>query len=293
MNATFDRSREDIGNSVGLEHLNLTVPDQQVATLFYITGLGMTRDPYLMTGLENMWVNVGRSQFHLPIGKPQVVRGHTGLVVPDLNALQQRLSTVKSRLGDTRFAYTDHGDHVDVTCPWGNLIRCHRPDKARFGAVVLGMPYIDFDVPKGAADGIARFYRQIIGAPATLEKAGKRAVARVAVGMDQHLLFSETEGDLAEYDGHHLQLYVVNFSGPHRQLNERGLITEESNQFQYRFKQIVDPDTAAPLYMLEHEIRSITHPLYARPLVNRDPAQTNRDYTPGFDAARWALHEDA
>ena len=76
MNKTYDRAREDLGNSVGLEHLNLTIPDQQPATAFYIMGLGLTRDPYLVTGLQNMWINVGRNQFHLPIGKPQAVRGH-------------------------------------------------------------------------------------------------------------------------------------------------------------------------------------------------------------------------
>ena len=27
----------------------------------------------------------------------------------------------------------------------------------------------------------------------------------------------------------------------------------------------------------------MTHPLYARPLVNRNPAQTNRNYVPGRD----------
>ena len=32
---------------------------------------------------------------------------------------------------------------------------------------------------------------------------------------------------------------------------------------------------------LEHEIRSMTHPLYLRPLVNRNPAETNRTYAPG------------
>ena len=31
---------------MGLEHLNLTVPDQQLAIRFYISGLGFTRDPY-------------------------------------------------------------------------------------------------------------------------------------------------------------------------------------------------------------------------------------------------------
>lgn len=289
MNKTFDRSAEDLGNSIGLEHLNLMVPDQQTATRFYISGLGFTRDPYLVTGLENMWVNIGRSQFHLPTGKAQVVRGRAGLVVPDLKALVRRLGMVKDRLSETRFGFTEEGEHVDVTCPWGNQIRCHQPDRARFGVMQLGLAYIEFDVEKGKADGIGRFYRQIIGAPAAMEKSGNGAAARVTVGMNQHLVFRETSSKLPEYDGHHLQLYIVNFSGPHRQLNDRGLITEESNQYQYRFKQIVDPESAEPLYQLEHEIRSVTHPLYARTLVNRNPEQTNRDYAPGYDAGQWAM----
>jgi hypothetical protein len=74
----FDRSQEDVGNIVQLEHVNVWVPDQRLATLFYVTGLGLTRDPYLMTGIDNMWVNVGRSQFHLMTGPAQVLRGCTG-----------------------------------------------------------------------------------------------------------------------------------------------------------------------------------------------------------------------
>src|SRR5215213_2500484 len=135
MEQAFDRTREDLGNSVGLEHLNLTIPDQQIAILFYITGLGLTRDPYLVTGLQNMWVNVGRSQFHLPMGNPQAVRGHTALVMPDLGALVTRLSAVKGRLEGTRFEFSEAKDHVAVTCPWGNRIRCYRPDRERFGPI--------------------------------------------------------------------------------------------------------------------------------------------------------------
>src|SRR5918998_880908 len=112
MDTPFDRTHEDLGNSVGLEHLNLTVPDQQTATAFFISGLGLTRDPYLVTGLENMWVNVGRSQFHLPIGEPQAVRGYVGLVLPDRKGLLSRLAAVQKRLADTRFAFAEHDDYV-------------------------------------------------------------------------------------------------------------------------------------------------------------------------------------
>ncbi len=41
----YDRSAEDIGNIVALEHVNLGVADQRTATLFYMSGLGLTRDP--------------------------------------------------------------------------------------------------------------------------------------------------------------------------------------------------------------------------------------------------------
>src|SRR5881409_3078105 len=77
----FDRAAEDLGNSIHLEHVNVQVPDQRLATLFYVAGLGLTRDPYLMVSDTNMWVNVGRSQFHLPSGNPQAVRGHTAIVI--------------------------------------------------------------------------------------------------------------------------------------------------------------------------------------------------------------------
>src|SRR3954447_18633018 len=73
MQQTFDRTAEDLGNAIHLEHVNVTIPDQRLATLFYVTGLGLTRDPYLMVSDSNMWVNAGRSQFHLPAGKAQVL----------------------------------------------------------------------------------------------------------------------------------------------------------------------------------------------------------------------------
>src|ERR1700740_813019 len=90
----FDRNVEDVGNIIKLEHVNLTVPDQRLATIFYVSGLGLTRDPYLMTGVDNMWINVGDSQFHLPTRSPQVLRGCVGLVIPDRGALLERLRGV-------------------------------------------------------------------------------------------------------------------------------------------------------------------------------------------------------
>ena len=86
----FDRTVEDLGNAVWMEHTNVTVPDQTLSTLFYLSALGFTRDPYLMPGLENMWINIGRSQCHLPSRGTQRLRGTIGIVVPELTKLAQR-----------------------------------------------------------------------------------------------------------------------------------------------------------------------------------------------------------
>ena len=101
MNKTFDRAAEDLGNSIHLEHVNVQVPDQRLAQLFYAAGLGLTRDPYLMVADTNMWINVGRSQFHLPTGKPQVLRGKTGIVIEGRKALLKRLDRKSTRLNSS------------------------------------------------------------------------------------------------------------------------------------------------------------------------------------------------
>ena len=86
MSRSYNRSSESLGNILHMEHVNLMIPDQAPAILFYVTGLGFTRDPFLMTGLDNMWINIGRSQIHLPRRdpSPQILRGRIGLVSPNL-----------------------------------------------------------------------------------------------------------------------------------------------------------------------------------------------------------------
>src|SRR6478672_8471984 len=166
MQKPFDRAAEDLGNAIHLEHVNVTIPDQRLAMLFYAAGLGLTRDPYLMTADNNMWVNVGRSQFHLPTGAPQVLRGHTGLVIAGREDLLARLAAVRKKLDGTKFGFREHNDYVEATCPWGNRVRVHEPDAARFGRITLGIPYVEFGVPPGTAAGIVGFYREMIGVPA-------------------------------------------------------------------------------------------------------------------------------
>jgi hypothetical protein len=288
MQQTFDRAAEDIGNSVHLEHVNVRVPDQRLATLFYIAGLGLTRDPFMMAGDGNMWVNVGRSQFHLPTGKAQVLRGHTGIVIAGRAALLDRLAAVRERLSGTRFAFAEHNDHIEATCPWGNQVRLYEPDHARFGPISIGIPYVEFDVPVGTTQAIADFYGRIVNVPARVSREDG-ATARVLVGRDQYLVFRETDRPLPEFDNHHIAIYLANFSEPYRRLGERKLVSQEDNRYQYRFRDIVDLESGRPLYTVEHEVRSVTHPMYLRPLINRNPMLTNQNYAPGHDELPWAI----
>ena len=107
---SYDRTRESLGNVVELQHVNLRVPDQLLATQFYISGLGLTRDPYLMTGVDNMWANAGISQFHLPTNpRPQRLRGTVGLVLPHRGQLLERLARLRGPLDGTLFAFAELG----------------------------------------------------------------------------------------------------------------------------------------------------------------------------------------
>ena len=277
----YDRAAEDVGNIVMLEHVNLTVPDQGIAALFYVTGLGFTRDPYIDFGTLNMWVNLGEQQFHLPKAKAQVFRGHIAVVVPELEGLKKRLAFIAKQMPDTAFGWEEQADHIALTCPWGNQIRAYPPGV--FHLMDLGMPYVEMQVAPGTSEGIARFYTQVIGCPAVASEG----VARVKMGYNQEMRFAETDDPIADYDGHHIAVYVSNFSGPHDYLEQHGLITEESDVHQYRFQVIVDPDNGQALAEIEHEVRSLAHPMYRRNLVNRNPAvnfftyrKGNEIYTP-------------
>lgn len=285
MNPAYDRTREDVSNIVHLEHVNVTQPDQRLATLFYVAGLGFTRDPYIMVELDNMWINIGRSQMHLPTGRPQRIRGTIGLVVRNLAELEQRLERVAPDLEGTQFGFTDRGAFVDVTCPWGNRFRCHAP-APEFGETDLAMGYVEFDVPPATAEGIMRFYAEVLGATAEMVSRDGAPAASVCSGRDQRLYFRETSQPIPPYDGHHVQIYIADFSGPYRRLLEHGLITRETDAHEWRFQDIADPRTKRLLFTVEHEVRSLKHPLYGRPLVNRNPAQTNRAYVRGQDAFR-------
>lgn len=278
----YDRRTQDVGNIISLEHINLVIDDQSWATLFYVTGLGLTRDPFLHTSVENMWVNAGDQQFHLPspgrmrqqtqlptwAKKPQVLRGVIGLVVPSLPDLERRLSAVSGALADTKFSWERRDDAIYATCPWGNRFCCHAPDP-RFGDMEIGVPYIQFNVPEESLKGILLFYAKCLMAPAVEDETG---AVRIKVGCNQALIFKATGSALPEYDQHHFAIYVANFSHLYEFLRERDLVTMETNAHEYRFQDIIHPETGVPVFTVEHEVRSLHHPMFRRRKVNRNPS---------------------
>src|SRR5919201_3609330 len=143
-------SDEDVGNIVLLEHVNVQVPDQLLATAFYIVGMGFTRDPYVNVGLNNLWANIGEEQIHMPTRGAQVLPGHVGVVVPSLQSLVGRLESVRELLAGAKFDFSVEADHVEATSPWGNKFRCYEPDP-RFGDIRIGIPYVEVSVRPGAA----------------------------------------------------------------------------------------------------------------------------------------------
>ncbi len=287
----YDRTSEDIGNIVHLEHFNCCIDDQRLAVLFYVVGLGGTRDPYIFTGLENIWLNFGRTQVHMPSRavppKAERLRGTAGFVVPSLEELKKRLEYAGKEMKrvmpekQTLFSWHEKDGCIEATDPWGTRVRCHAP-APEYGRADLGLVYVDFDVPPGTVEGIARFYNEVMKAPATARKGR----ASVTVGKNQRLHFTETKKPLPEYDGHHIQIYIQDFSTPYAWLKEHGLINMETDAHEWRFQWIVDPNNGQQLFQIEHEVRSMKHPLFGRPLVNRNPGITNMTYVAGHDAFR-------
>jgi hypothetical protein len=185
-------------------------------------------------------------------------------------------------IGSSRkFSFVKKTDCIEATDPWGTRVRCHAPSP-EYGRTELGLVYVDFDVPAGTTEGIARFYAEIMKAPAS-EKKGR---ATVSVGKNQKLHFTETKSPLPEYDGHHVQVYIQDFSTPYEWLKSRDLINMETDAHEWRFQWITDPKDGRRLFQIEHEVRSMKHPLFNRPLVNRNPAITNTGYLAGHDAFR-------
>lgn len=259
----------DTGTLLHFEHVNLRVPDHRAATLFFVEGLGLTRDPYRMVGVRNMWVNAGAQQFHLPIGDPTPLPGEVGLVVPDLDEVERQLERVGRELKDTAFGVARLDGALATTTPWGHRIRVMPPTAD--SRLPQRLPYVEFWVSPGVSEGIGAFYRDILQCPVEARFIDGDPAVWVTVGAHQTFRFRERPDGGTVPNNNHVAVYLTRYRTVYGELRARGWLMEEDLNEQFRFCRISDPRTGQELFVFEHEMRSLHHPDFLRPLVNRVP----------------------
>ena len=254
----------DLGNVISLDHVNFRVSDQRLATLFYLEGLGLTRDPYRMTGTGNMWVNIGAQQFHLPTTEPTPFPGVVGLAVPSLDAVRKRLKQVAPKLKGTDVTWKDGKTAIATTDPWGRRIRLH-PAGRLPTLMNLALVYVELWAPKGSAAAIGQFYEQVLEVPV------QRNGGAVSVTMGPHQTMRFVESPEAPGDAHnnHVAVYLTRYRRVYARMSELRILMEKDRYEQFRFNCILNLKTGNSVMKFEHEMRSLYHGDYGRPLVNR------------------------
>ena len=259
-----------------MEHVNVTVPDQALAALFYISAMGFTRDPYLDFDDWNMWINVGREQFHTPKGPPQVFRGEIGIRVPCLEGLEHRLRRLEARFQGSEFGFaksTNDDAEIRVTCPWGNRFVCR---EASPGEYPMAIERLTIPVPQASLGALSSTYESLLGT----EVLRRERSVQVPTGASQSLSFVASDSTSPPYDGHHIAIYIDNHAEARQRVIDAGLLSAEREPHEFRFIEFREAQTGQVVWELEHEVRSIEHPMFGRPLVNRNPANTLFNYEP-------------
>jgi catechol 2,3-dioxygenase-like lactoylglutathione lyase family enzyme len=212
-----------------LEHVNLNIPDADLARAFYITGLSGAVNPET-TNWRQLHVNAGASQFHLPfksslkgfdaseaVTVPQLWAGYITLWIScdgdeDLDILTARLKGN----GIAKLVQLPGGDkEVCCRCPWGNDFKVRRapsgstPSGCHPGGSsgLVAMPEVVHYIQKGKAQVLVKFWTKLMGCTALLKKGGEGG------GPDECVVpFAASPGGPAGVDGgmgmyfHHQQV---------------------------------------------------------------------------------------
>lgn len=266
--ANRKNSPVELGNVISLDHVNFRVPDQRLATLFFLEGLGLTRDPYRMTGTGNMWVNIGAQQFHLPTSNPTPFPGVVGLVVPSLEEVRRRLARVAPKLKGTEFSWKNGKSTVATTDPWGRRIRLHKAGSLPT-MMNLALAYVELWAPPGSSAAIGEFYDQVLRAPHARNGGRINAAVHITMGPHQTLRFVERDDAPTEPHNNHVAVYLTRYREVYQRMAELRILMEKDRFEQFRFNRILDLKTGKPMMEFEHEMRSLYHGDFGRALVNR------------------------
>ena len=260
----------EIGAVTHFEHVNFSVPDQGPAMLFFCEGLGFTRDPTRMVGTRNMWINAGRQQFHMPRGEAIPFPGEVGVSVKDIKRVHRNMKRIACELKGTEFSIKEVGKTLTCTSPWGHVLRVHQAGQLS-GRMPQAISYVNFWVPVGTAKTIADFYEKMVYAPTEVAKRGKHAMAVVTVGANQHFHFIERPDYESVDHPNHVAIYVTRYREMYRQFKAKKMLMRPDVEEQFRFEKIFNPRSGKIVFSFEHEVRSLYHPDYLKPLTNRVP----------------------
>ena len=258
----------ELGNVISLDHVNFRVSDQRLAILFFLEGLGLTRDPYRMTGTGNMWVNIGSQQFHLPTTGPTPFPGEVGLIVPNLEDVRRRLKRVAPKLKGTDFSWKDGKAAIATQDPWGRRIRVH-PAGSLPAMMNLALAYVELWVPPGSSAAIGDFYEQVLEVPVQRNGARKSPRVEVTMGPHQFMRFVETADAPTFGHNNHVAVYLTRYQEVYARMAKLRILMEKDRFEQFRFNRILNLKTGKCLMEFEHEMRSLYHGDCGRPLVNR------------------------
>lgn len=264
----------EVGGVLHLEHFNCEVLDHDIVTTFFMAGLGLTRDPYRRTDHRNMGVNIGLQQFHLPRRGMETppYHGEIGLVVPEFKAMKARLDRLKrdGKFKGTRYAWKMEGRTPVVTAPWGLKLRLQKAGTVPF-LRPLGMNYVDVPVEPGLAAPIGGFFSRLMEAPVAMRSIRGERSAVVTMGPFQYARFRERK--LKDYDLYrfHMAYYVSRYNRIRDAVAEQGCMDGKGLGQVFFFSEIFDPENGDTLLEMTQEARSVYHPDFMRPLVNRWP----------------------
>lgn len=265
----------EVGGILHLEHFNFEMLEHDMATIFFMNGLGLTRDPFRRADENNMGVNIGLQQFHLPRrgrATPPFY-GEIGLVVPDIKVIKARLNRLKNigRFDGSQFEMLSAGrGYLQVRSPWGVCLRLLAAGKIPFQRP-LGLVYVDIPVAPGKAEPIAGFYRSVMNAPATVRKMNGEVTAVVTMGPFQEVRFRERELDDHNLYDFHIAYYISNYNQIRDQAIAADCLQGDGMEQLFFFAGPFDPESGEVILQFVQEARSIYHPDYMRPLVNRWP----------------------
>ena len=265
----------EIGGILHLEHFNFEMLEHDMATIFFMNGLGLTRDPYRRVDENNMGVNIGLQQFHLPcrLRETPPFFGEIGLIVPDLQVIRTRLGRLEQmgKFEGTAYQITSFAENkLQIISPWGISMILWKAGILPFQSQ-LGLAYVDIPVEPGSAAALSVFYGKLLKAPFKLVSLDSEATAICTVGPHQYLRFRERElKDYNLYD-FHVAYYITNYNEARDIAMKNGKLLGEGIGQVCFIDGPFDPDSGRTILGFQQEWRSVYHSDFMRPLVNRWP----------------------